>query len=157
MEAECLHQPDQIEYLAICDFAVAVADQRVANQMQIFQERLVADIAGLLVAEFRAPFRQFEISPDTQPHDFQLAAVRFLQIALRVRPQRHSGLRDVLLKVGHECFGGAAQAYRIGKLIAQGFKAEQIFAVSGLRLHPPSQSGDFRRHQRVAIAIASDP
>jgi hypothetical protein len=42
MEAEGLDQPDQVQHFAVGHFGIAVADQGIADQVQIVQERPVA-------------------------------------------------------------------------------------------------------------------
>ncbi len=160
METEGLDQVDQVLQLALGQIAIAMTDQRIADQAQVVHEGLGADVTLFLETDIAAVHRalhQDQVAPDAELHDLQLAPVGFLRMRVGPVVEQQLGLTAVFFQARHELGRRPAQANRQRQLIGQRLQPAQVFLIGGHRLHAPGQGGDLGGHAGVAVAVAADP
>jgi hypothetical protein len=162
IKAEALRQPDQIGQFAVGDRTVAVRDQGIADQVQVFEKRLLGWIAPernqrRLGMPFGPRPRLLVVVPQAVIHQEQLAPIRFLGVLAGRVGEQGAHLSGVRVQTGGEHRRRFHQRAGISEMPVQLLDPPQVFAQDFLGLQAHRQGGGFRRDERVAVAVAADP
>ena len=160
MKAESFGDANRVLELGVGGDMFAVADQRIANRIEVVEKLLCVGVSVLRVRGLQAPHavaHHGQVFLQPVVHVVKLAPVHLVLELIAAQIEGADAHGFVVAQAREEDFAGREPAARHGQDLRQMVGPADVLFENDLGLHAQRLARGIRGNERIAVAVAADP